>query len=283
MINNKTISRIAFKALITEVSASPKPGLVDILNSGSHLDMDYYTFVKSSVAICDFFKDAFDLGIKNYMKDDFCELRELGKVCEKKMYLATGGVNTHKGIIFSLGLMVYATANQYVVGDLSVATVIERVKFLARDITSELKSDLKTAGGMQYKRYGLKGVREEAEEGFEKANAIGLYNLKKYLKSFSLNDAIVNTLMHFMEVLEDSNLIKRGGIEGLMYAKKSATCAISLGLMGTSEGRNYIYSLNEEFIKRNLSPGGSADYLILTLYLYFLEELWLFIEMQLWV
>lgn len=283
MINNKTISRIAFKALIIEVSAYPKPGLVDILNSGSHVDMDYFTFVKSSVAITDYFKDAFDLGIKNYMKDDFDELRELGKACEKKMYVATSGVNTHKGIIFSLGLMVYATAIQYKLENLSVDSVVDRVKILSRDITKELKGDLKTAGAEQYKKYGLKGVREEAEEGFQKASTIGLYNLKKYLNSYSLNDAIVNTLMHFMEVLEDSNLIKRGGIEGLMFAKKSATRAIELGLMNTEEGKNYIYSLNEEFVKRNLSPGGSADYLILTLYLYFLEELWLFIEMQLWV
>jgi triphosphoribosyl-dephospho-CoA synthase len=273
MINGEIISRIAFKALIMEVSAYPKPGLVDIVNSGSHTDMDYFTFVNSSVAISDYFRDAFNLGLKNYMKDDFDELRELGKDCEKKMYAATDGVNTHKGIIFSLGLLVYATGIEYRKNNLSTDSVIDRVKLLAKGVTKELDKNLDTAGGRQYTKYGLKGVREEAEEGFEKARDIGLYSLKKYLKTSSINDAVVNTLMHFMEVLEDSNLIKRGDLEGLIFAKESAKRAIELGLMNTDKGRRYIHSLNREFVKRNLSPGGSADYLILTLYLYFLEEL----------
>lgn len=273
MINGEIISRIAFKALIMEVSAYPKPGLVDIVDSGSHSDMDYFTFVNSSVAITDYFLDAFNLGLKNYMKDDFDELREIGKVAEKKMYTTTGGVNTHKGVIFSLGLLVYATGIEYKRDNLSTDAVIERVKILAKGVTKELDNNLDTAGGQQYTKYGLKGVRIEAEEGFEKARDIGLSSLKKHLQSLSINDAIVNTLMHFMEVLEDSNLIKRGGLEGLIYAKESAKRAIELGLMNTKDGRRYIHSLNGEFVKRNLSPGGSADYLILTLYLYFLEEL----------
>jgi triphosphoribosyl-dephospho-CoA synthase len=273
MISSENISRIAFKALVFEVLAVPKPGLVDIVDSGSHSDMDYTTFINSSFAIADYFQEAFLLGKKNYNKKDFEELRERGKLAEKSMYNATAGVNTHKGTIFSLGLLVYSTGIQYQLGDLSSHSIVNRVKILCKNISEELKDDLNTAGGKQYKKYGLKGVRQEAEEGFCKSVDIGLFYLKKYMKTLSLNDALINTMMHFMSILDDSNLIKRGDIEGLKFARESAKTAIDLGLMNTEEGREYISFLNREFIKRNLSPGGTADYLILTLYLYFLEEL----------
>lgn len=273
MINEFIISKIAFKSLICEVSATPKPGLVDLIDSGSHKDMNYLTFIKSSVAISDYFKKAYLLGIKNYKFEDFIELREEGKFAEIEMYKATEDVNTHKGIIFSLGLLVYATGIQKSLGDVSSFSIVNRVKSLCSNITEELNNNLNTAGGLQYKKYGLKGIRNEAEEGFEKALTVGLYNFKRYIQTLSFNDAIVNTLMHFMEILDDSNLIKRGGLCGLNFAKESASKAIELGSMNTNKGRAYIANLNKAFIAKNLSPGGSADYIILTLYFYFLEEL----------
>lgn len=270
MLNSDKIARLATYALIYEVSLSPKPGLVSLIDRGAHDDMDYIDFLKSSLVLFDYFKIAYELGEKSD-GEDFLELREFGKVYEKKMIEATAGANTHKGIIFSLGLMVYATAIEINKENFSFEKIINRVAYLNRGITKELEIyRARSHGEKNYKKYGLKGIREEAEEGFKKT-LLGLDFLKKVEKKTNFDYALTGTLFYFMSLIEDSNIIKRGGLEGLEFLKETSNYVLKNKLYENESGMREIKKINEEYKRRNLSPGGCADFLILTLYFYLLE------------
>lgn len=270
MLNSDKIARLASYALIYEVSLSPKPGLVSLIDVGAHDDMDYMDFLKSSLVLYDYFKISYELGEKS-KGEDFLELREYGKLYEDKMKAVTGGANTHKGIIFSLGLMVYASAIEMRKENFSFEKVIDRVAYLNRGISNELKIEkAETHGEKNYKKYGLKGIREEAEEGFKKA-LMGLDFLKEAEKKTNFDYALTGTLFYFMSLIEDSNIIKRGGLEGLEFLKETSSRVLENKLYENEDGMKEIQKINEEYKRRNLSPGGCADFLILTLYFYLLE------------
>src|SRR4051812_47765287 len=104
----QTISQKALLSLLYEVSASPKPGLVDRYNQGAHKDMDFFTFMASSAALSNYFNDCVAEGVKysgQNPQELFFSLRSLGVDAEKSMFEATDNVNTHKGLIFSLGII----------------------------------------------------------------------------------------------------------------------------------------------------------------------------------
>lgn len=270
MLNSDKIARLASYALIYEVSLSPKPGLVSLIDVGAHDDMDYMDFLKSSLVLYDYFKISYELGEKS-KGEDFLELREYGKLYEDKMKAVTGGANTHKGIIFSLGLIVYSSAIEMRKENFSFEKVIDRVAYLNRGISNELKIEkAETHGEKNYKKYGLKGIREEAEEGFKKA-LMGLDFLKEAEKKTNFDYALTGTLFYFMALIEDSNIIKRGGLEGLEFLKETSSRVLENKLYENEAGMKEIQKINEEYKRRNLSPGGCADFLILTLYFYLLE------------
>ena len=102
------IGALAFGALLAEVAATPKPGLVDRLTNGAHRDMDFSTFLASACALrhtFDAFAAAGVAGAELSPPALFPRLREIGLAAEQAMFRATDGVNTHKGMIFSLGLL----------------------------------------------------------------------------------------------------------------------------------------------------------------------------------
>lgn len=270
MLNSDIIARFATYALLYEVSLSPKPGLVTLIDRGAHVDMDYIDFINSALVLHDYFKIAYELG-EISTGEDYDELRKFGVNYEEKMKKATGGANTHKGIIFSLGLMVYATAIEMKKENFSFEKIISRVAYLNRGITRELnKTNTTSHGEENFIRYGVMGIREEAEKGFKKA-LLGLDFLKNAEKNINFDYALTGTLYYYMSFIEDSNIIKRGGLEGLEFLRKSANYVLSNKLYETSDGMIEVKKINEEFKKRNLSPGGCADFLILTLYFYLLE------------
>lgn len=271
MINSDIIARLSTYALIYEVSLSPKPGLVTLIDQGAHVDMNYIDFINSALVLHDYFKIAYELG-ENSDGEDYKELRKFGVIYEEKMKKATAGANTHKGIIFSLGLMVYATAIEMKKENFSLEKIIARVSYLNRGITDELNKKSATSHGEEnFKKYGVKGIREEAEEGFAKA-LLGLEFLKKAEKEVNFDYALTGTLYYYMTFIEDSNIIKRGGMEGLEFLKERANYVLANKFYMTSEGMREIEKINEEFKRRNLSPGGCADFLILSLYFYLLED-----------
>lgn len=278
------ISEIAINSMLLEVSATPKPGLVDRNNSGAHKDMDFYTFMKSSASqVHTFYKCALE-GLKFEGKDkrELLKLiRPIGIEGENKMFKATNGVNTHKGLIFSLGVIAAATGLQYreTQKNMKVEDICHKVTEIAEGIVSRELGNLKnkealTYGEKLFKNHGIKGIRGEVEAGFPTVRDYSLPLLKELMEGKeSINDNLVQVLLHLMTVVEDVNILGRHGIEQLEYTKMAAKEALVLGGIFTEKGREKILKLDEEFIKKNISPGGAADLLAVTLMLYFLENL----------
>jgi len=259
---------MAVKALLFEVLTTPKPGLVDRRNNGSHKDMDLFTFSSSASVLFPYFKKAYSLGWKSKdPKRCFAELRELGKDAEHTMFFETNGVNTHKGAIFSLGTVCCAAGFTATNG----GDIFQCCALMTKGTTDELKdgSQMETNGKRLFSQYGLRGIRGELEDGLPSVRNIGLPMLEECLeKGLSLEDAGSRVLIALVSQLSDTNMIARGGKEKADEAMKMTAALISSGSFGPSD----IERLDEHFISQNLSPGGSADLLAVCFFLHFLKE-----------
>lgn len=265
----------ALAALLYEVTVNPKPGLVDPISNGSHLDMDVFTFIDSSQSLRPYFSAAYDLAV-NFKEKDltqlFNELRKLGMIAEKDMYAATNGINTHKGAIFSLGIFLTAVAYLKKQQNYSIMALQQTIKKMLSEL---LEDDFKsinmknneelTAGEQQFLKYKTRGIRGEAADGYPVVFNYGLSYLKA--STGSLNQRLLDTFMYIAEHTSDSNLIKRAHSVAILTEMKNFTAHyFKLGGSKTKEGIEYLYKLDKLFIERNLSLGGSADLLILTIF-----------------
>lgn len=268
------ISFLAKESLIDEVSVTVKPGLVDKFSNGSHKDMCFDTFIKSAAALEPYFKECFLIGEKTKNEPPhsaFLLLKSAGIEAEKEMFKATGGVNTHKGAIYSLGLVCGAIGRLY---DAEISNFdIEKILITAAGLCKEsAEKDLKnasgkTAGERLYKELKIKGIRGQATLGFPDVKNIALPALEKALcEGKNKNDAAIICLLNLIASVEDTNLYKRGGKEGFDYARVYAQNLLREGI-----SKEKLIEMDREFIKRNLSPGGSADLLALTLFLHSLR------------
>lgn len=269
-------------ALTAEVSATPKPGLVDLHDNGAHTDMCYDTFAASTAAIVPFLTEMALMGFTWEAEPDaslFAAIRPLGIAAEKAMLKATDGVNTHKGMIFSMGITVVA-AGWYLRGNRpfdaeAVLTLCQTIcrQTLEQDFQTMDLSHPQTHGEILYARYGTKGIRGEAQDGFPSIRLLSLPALRR-LKAEGLDDntAYLDTLLTLMSQVDDTNVLIRTSPALLAYTKKEAIQILSLGGSGTAEGLAALRQLNLDFISRNISPGGCADLLAVTILLYKLEQ-----------
>ena len=266
--DSDVVASMAVKALLFEVLTTPKPGLVDRRNNGSHKDMDLFTFSSSASVMFPYFKKAYSLGWKSKNpKRCFAELRELGKDAEHTMFFETNGVNTHKGAIFSLGTVCCAAGFTATNG----GDIFQCCALMTKGTTEELKDDsqMETNGKRLFAQYGLRGIRGEIEDGLPSVRNIGLPMLEKCLeKGMSLEDAGSRVLISLVSQLSDTNMIARGGKEKAYKAMKMAESLLSSDSFGPSD----IERLDEYFVSENLSPGGSADLLAVCFFLHFLKE-----------
>lgn len=269
-------------ALLSEVSASPKPGLVDRLSNGAHKDMDYNTFMESIKAISPYFSGFAEIGRNlDYIDEATLErLRPLGLECEKTMFRATKGVNTHKGAVFSLGILAAAAGYCFEkLNDLSADAVCNAAGTIAKASEKDflLPDDCMpiTKGRKLYAAYGIRGIRGEAASGFYSVRRYALPAMRELLQKdcYSENDVYVQVLLHLMTEVQDTNVIARCGIEGAEYVKSSARKALAMGGALTFQGRDELLRMDEEYIRRNISPGGCADLLSVTIALYMFESL----------
>lgn len=263
------IASLAYQALIQEVRTTPKPGLVDEHNTGSHTDMDLPLFLKSAAALQPYFYEAACIGAKGFSPaDTFAQLRQAGIRAEADMYAATGGINTHKGAIFTMGLLCAAAAKH------SDSTyILLECRSMARglvekDFAGVTMENAQTAGQRLFAKYGITGIRGQAEKGFPAVASTGLPLLRACLrKGLSLNDAGCVALLYIIGAAEDTNLIARSDPD----TARGVTRQI-LNILGDTPtpSLTVIEQLDREFIEKNLSPGGSADLLAATYFLHFL-------------
>lgn len=263
----------AYLALMQEVNTTPKPGLVDRNNRGAHPDMSVRLFLASAIALRPYFCRFAEIGYLDRdlpHKEAFHKLRELGKEAEQAMFTATGGINTHKGAVFSLGLLC-AAAGRLSPENWQAENILAEAAQLAAGVTGADFADVtpenaKTAGQWLYATYGVTGIRGEAEKGFPAVKNVGLPTLKSLLQQGrSLNDAGAVTLLHLLTVTEDTNLIHRSDLQTLQAVQQRVKDLLQEDITTAQ-----IEELDREFIEKNLSPGGSADLLSATFFLFFL-------------
>ncbi|WP_249323852.1 triphosphoribosyl-dephospho-CoA synthase CitG [Wansuia hejianensis] len=278
------ISNMAIKSILYEVASSPKPGLVDRHNPGAHKDMDFFTFLSSGSVLGPYFYNCTNIGI-NFKGQDYTKLlidiRPIGIKAEEDMFRATGGINTHKGMIFSLGIIAAAAGSLFKENNkkkYTSLTISNRIKLMTKGITEELKGahnkENLTYGEKLFLKYGFKGIRGEVEDGFISVLKYSLPVFGRLLseKKYHINDIMVETLIHLMANVEDSNILGRHSIDMLYYSQKQAKKALELGGYLSEEGRSFIKEMDEDFIEKNISPGGAADLLAVTLMLYLIEN-----------
>lgn len=273
------ITQIAVEAMLSEVSATPKPGLVDRKNAGAHYDMDFFTFITSSASLSQGLLHMAQVG-RNFqgkpIKLMWTALQEAGYEAEVAMFKATKGVNTHKGMVFSLGILTAVTS--WLTEDFSAKHICEEAAKLCQGLCEEAYRDLAhkkalTKGERMYLSYGVRGARGEAEDGFPTVLQVSLPMYRELRKQkVSVNDAFVQTLLCLIAHTEDTNIISRHDLSVATYAKKAAQKVLDLGGIHSVVGKAAMEALDEDFIERYISPGGAADLLALTHFLYKIES-----------
>lgn len=312
-------------ALLGEVYATPKPGLVDRRDTGSHKDMTYETFLASTEAITPYLVEMFKAGMnapsKGYEDNEFTreeqiflDIRGIGIEAEKAMNRATGNVNTHKGMIFTMGILLCAAGilvdaklSEGVEGQIFEADKILDMgcrmtkRILEKDFEDMKIREPVSHGEKLYHRYGERGIRGQAIEGFPVIREIGIPAMRKFLAITSdeelrrdiaskaslrqslLDDAgsmrdehfenavNISTLIAIMSELSDTNVLTRSSYEDMQWLKEESKRILDIGACFSEEGLVLIEELNLKCIEKNISPGGAADILAVTILLLKLE------------
>ena len=291
----------AVRGLLYEVSTTPKPGLVDRNNSGSHSDMDFFTFLDSSASLIPWFREFFCLGWDHADEADeqiFERLRYAGQRAETAMFSATHGINTHKGLVFASAILCGALGKVHAgkslplparevlsefrklgscsLGDLAKLSRHQNKLSPASSIDMNSQAEPSAVepdfsnGERIFSSYGIQGARGEAAAGFPSAVLIGLPALKKWLAAgFSLNDAAAMALLTLISEVDDTNMVHRGGPELAKKSKEQAKHLLSA--VTNNSFKEILSSLDEQYIAMHLSPGGCADLLAVSLMFHFLE------------
>lgn len=259
------IADCARQALIYEALLSPKPGLVDRLGTGAHSDMDIYCFVDSALALGPGLLGCARLGARGDIPADqlLARLRPVGIQAEQAMLQATGGVNTHRGAIFSLGILCAAAAR------LGSQAGSAAICALAGQIAAPalLDQPAHSHGGLAQRLYGAAGARGEAAAGFPNALS-ALARLGEGLAAGQrLEAAALTALYHTMGRLRDSNVLFRGGEGGLAFMHSNAQRLLEEDLP-----RQGMLAFGAQMAARGLSPGGCADVLAQALFLHLLQD-----------
>lgn len=265
-------------AMLKEICLNPKPGLVDPYDQGAHKDMNFLTFINSITAISPFLDLFYDFG-RSYTGEFpnlFLQpLKKIGMECETAMFHATKGVNTHKGAIFSLSLILSTIGKRKAQKEkITVSSICSDVALICKGlIEQELEnaantSKQKTAGEKLYLQFNLTGARGEAESGYELVRTIALPIYHHYSSlNYSENAILIEVMLHLFMHNNDTNIVSRAGLEGLCFLKKSAKNLIVDHHCDIETRTSQLHELNTQLIDKNMSPGGTADLLIITLFL----------------
>jgi triphosphoribosyl-dephospho-CoA synthase len=259
------LARLACRALIAEAELTPKPGLVDRRGSGSHTDISLPAMRRSAFAIEPYFREMAQistgatpcLGLRE-------SLGAIGRKAERAMYAATGGGNSHRGAIWSLGLLVSAASTQ---GETRASLVARKASVIARceDRHAPVEN---SHGRLVAAKHGATGARGEAASGFPHVIGVGLPMLRtKRLVGASETFARLDALLGIMSKLGDTCVLYRGGQAALHSVQRGATSVIEAGGCETSDGWRNFQNIDLQLRALGISPGGAADLLAATLFL----------------
>ncbi|CAM3778390.1 triphosphoribosyl-dephospho-CoA synthase MdcB [Rouxiella silvae] len=260
-----TLAESATQALLDEVRLSPKPGLVDSRGSGSHRDLTLALMEHSAHSLTATFnalaqhcwRRSADIALRQ-------EVGRLGREGEREMMAATGGVNTHRGAIWAVGLLVSAVAMQP--SDNGVEHIARRAAELAR-LPDEFSPKTFSKGACAVQRYRLPGAKEEAQSGFPHVTGLALPELQRSREAgASESQAQLNALLAVMTSLADTCVLSRGGMPALLAMQRGAASVLHAGGVQTAAGVRRLMHLERQMLADNVSPGGAADLLAATLF-----------------
>ena len=258
-LDPEEIGALATRCLHLEVETWPKPGLVSHVDNGSHGDMDAAMLRLSADALEPFFTRLAQAGRDGA---GMGQLRAIGIEAETAMSAATGGVNTHRGAIFGLGLLCAAAGRGERYG--ALGAVVQR-QWGAAILSGPIV--LHSHGSEALRRHGAIGARGEAAAGFPSVHGVGVPALRlgARLAPGDPEAARVQAIFALIAGVDDTNLLHRGGVDGLAFARAEAEAFLRDGV-GASGWRAEATRIHASFVARNLSPGGSADLLALSLF-----------------
>jgi triphosphoribosyl-dephospho-CoA synthase len=259
---DRALARAAVDALRDELAAYPKPGLVSPVDSGAHADMDFALMCRSADSLLEPFAS---LAAAGRLARPFEEaLMPLGIEAERRMLLATGGVNSHRGAIFSIGLIVAALARTQA-GSLACSPETVRATLLqhwggALAAHASRGDAASSHGALVRLNTGHDGARREAALGFPSVFQIGI---PAYQKAVGLepNAALIQTLFALMAAVDDTTVLYRGGLEAGAFVRRAAVDFLAEGGCRQAGWFEKAEQLHHTFVARNLSPGGCADLL----------------------
>jgi len=260
-------AHLAAQALLAEAELTPKPGLVDRRGSGAHRDLTLDIMRCSVRAIEPFFAEMAVLAARRPSLQVLREgLAGIGRHAERAMLQATHGSNAHRGAIWAIGLLTASAAAQ-------TASQVDMRSLTGMAAEIAARPDrgapkLVSHGQAVEQRYGVAGARGEAREGFPAIVCRGLPMLRRRrLEGAAEDHARIDALLAIMSVLDDTCLLYRGGVVALTAARQGAKKALRAGGAASPSGMQCLLALDAELVRRNASPGGSADLLSATLFL----------------
>lgn len=261
------LADLAVDALIDEADLSPKPALVDRRGNGAHTDLHLGLMHASALSLWPAFKAMADAAIE--FGEVGLPLREavggIGREGEQAMLATTGGVNTHRGAIWALGLLVTAVALE---PESSAASAITLRAARLALLDDRYAPRPLSHGAQVAQRYGARGAREEAQLGFPAVIQRALPQLKRSRAAgHAEQNARLDALLAIMTTLADTCVLYRAGETGLHAMQLGAQAVLDAGGSASLAGRRRLHELDQQLIALNASPGGAADLLAACLFI----------------
>jgi triphosphoribosyl-dephospho-CoA synthase len=266
------MARLARQALIAEAELTPKPGLVDRRGGGCHSDLSLAIMRRSSFAIEPYFCDMALVSMHACPSQQVRErLAAIGREAESDMLKATGRSNSHRGSIWTLGLLVSAAVMH--TGQIALASEIASTAMNIAHFQDRAAPRVISHGHLVAKRCGVAGARGEARRGFPHVVDTGLPTLRARRAAGAIEQvARMDALLSIMSTLDDTCVLYRGGDTALRAAQEGAAAVGRAGGSGTATGRQGLECLECRLLELGVSPGGSADLFAATLLLDALER-----------
>ncbi|WP_415639493.1 triphosphoribosyl-dephospho-CoA synthase [Pseudomonas plecoglossicida] len=260
------LADLAVESLIDEADLSPKPGLVDRRSSGAHSDMTLPLMHASALSLWPCLRQMAEAA--QYQGQINQPLRaalgRLGREGEAAMLFTTGGVNTHRGAIWALGLLTAACALDPGADAQTMAARAGRIALI--DDPAAITQD--SHGVQVRRRYGASGAREQAQQGFPVVIEHGLPQLRRSrADGASETHARLDALLAIMAALSDTCVLWRAGPQGLQALQQGARAVLAAGGCASLDGRRHLRLLDAQLLQMNASPGGAADLLAACLFL----------------
>jgi triphosphoribosyl-dephospho-CoA synthase len=258
------LAALATQALIAEAELTPKPGLVDQRGSGAHDDLSLDLMRLSATVLEPFFAAMSSRSTGREVDTSLREeLAEIGRGAERAMFKVTHGSNTHKGAIWTLGLLIAAAGCRVGQNAREIAAVAGAIARLP----DRAQPQLITHGDIARSRYGAFGARGEACKDFPHVVRLALPALREQrAKGYSEEVSRLDALLSVMCQLNDTCVLYRGGIQALDFVKSGARAVLTAGGCGSAQGKKQLRAFDRELIAKHISPGGSADLLAATIF-----------------